>query len=205
MVIGERFAWVHLPKTGGTATLELFKLFPELIVLGDFEDTNAKHTLFTEREDQVRDKRLVMNIRRLPLWTLSRAQHVARWGVHPDYEPIPMASADELADSDFPDNRLELFAGAGRLEIDTWLRMEHLVEDFLDFISDYANVTEQHRAAAGRLPMMNSHDYDHELVKWFTADQIDRMYARNPTWEALERRLYGDRLWLEAARSGVSS
>ena len=53
MVIGERFAWAHLPKTGGSATLELFKLFPELIVFGDFEESNAKHTLFSEREDQV--------------------------------------------------------------------------------------------------------------------------------------------------------
>jgi hypothetical protein len=204
MVIGERFAWAHLPKTGGTATLELFLLFPELILFGDFDDSNAKHTLFGDRSDQVTGKLLVMNIRRLPLWALSRAQHVARWGVHPDYVPIPMGSADELADSDFPDNRLGLFTGAGRFEIDTWLRMERLAEDFLDFISEYTDVTEEQRAAVFNLPMVNSHDYDHELVKWFTADQLDRIYARNPVWQALERRLYGDRMWLEPARSGVS-
>src|SRR5215212_3736115 len=53
MVIGERFAWAHLPKTGGTATVELFQLFPELIVHGDFEDTNEKHTRFDERPKEV--------------------------------------------------------------------------------------------------------------------------------------------------------
>jgi hypothetical protein len=204
MVIGERFAWVHLPKTGGTATLELFRLFPELIVFADLDDTNAKHTLFSERADEIRDKHLAMNIRRLPLWALSRAQHVARWGVHPDYEPIPMASPDELADSSFPDDRLSLFTDGGRLEIDTWIRMEHLVDDFLDFVSQYTELTDERRAAARDLPMVNTHDYDHELVKWFTAEQIDRMYASNPTWEALERRLYGDRLRLEPTGSGVS-
>src|SRR6476619_5523637 len=99
MVIGERFAWVHLPKTGGSATLELFRLYPEVIVFADLEDTNAKHTLFAQREEEVRGKQLAMNLRRLPFWALSRAQHVARWGVHPDYKPIPMATADELAAS----------------------------------------------------------------------------------------------------------
>jgi hypothetical protein len=204
MVIGERFAWAHLPKTGGTATLELFRLFPELIVFADFDDSNAKHTLFHEREEQVRGKHLVMNIRRLPFWVLSRAQHVARWGVYPDYEPIPMATAEELSESDFPDNRLAMFTDNGRFQVDTWLRMEHLADDFLTFISAYTSVNDEHRAAAHELPMLNSHDYDRELVKWFSAEQIDRLYARNPAWDELERRLYGDRLSLGAVRSGAS-
>ena len=204
MVIGERFAWAHLPKTGGTATLELFRLFPELIVLADFEDTNAKHTLFREREDQVRGKHLAMNIRRLPFWVLSRAQHVSRWGVYPDYEPIPMASPEELSESDFPDDRLAVFTDKGRFQVGTWLRMEHLAADFLDFIAAFADVNDEHRAAVHELPMMNTHDYDRELVKWFSAEQIDRLYARNPSWAELERRLYGDVLTLGTARSGVS-
>src|SRR5215213_8985609 len=109
MVIGERFAWAHLPKTGGSATLELFQLFPELIVAADLEDSNAKHTLFSEREEEVAGKRLALNIRRLPFWVLSRAQHVSRWGVYPDYEPIPIPSAYELAESSFPDDRILLY------------------------------------------------------------------------------------------------
>jgi hypothetical protein len=204
MVIGERFAWAHLPKAGGTATLELFKLFPELIVFADFDDTNAKHTRFAEREDQIRNKHLVMNIRRLPLWILSRAQHVSRWGIYPDYKPIPMASAEELSDTDFGDDRLTLFTDKGRFTIGSWLRMEHLTDDFLDFISAYTDVTEERRAAAYELPLVNAHDYDRELVKWFTPEQVDRLYARNPAWEALERRLYGDRLFLEGEPTGVS-
>jgi hypothetical protein len=200
MVIGEQFAWVHLPKTGGSATLEAFNLFPELIVSADLEDSNAKHTLFAEREDAVRGKRLAMNIRRLPLWVLSRAHHVALWGVHPDYKPIPMATAEELSESDFPDARLMRFTDGGRFEIDRWIRMEHLVHDFLDFISEFTEVTEERRNAVLSLPMLNAHEYDHELGSWFTAEQIERVYERNPIWTALERELYGGLVELSEAR-----
>jgi hypothetical protein len=191
MVIGERFAWAHLPKTGGSATFELFQLFPELIVFGDFDESNAKHTRFAERAAEVEGKTLAMNFRRLPFWVLSRAQHVSRWGIHPDYKPIPMASPAELCESDFPDDRLALFTDEGRFEIDTWFRMEHLTEDFTDFVARYAEVTDERRGAMSRLPMVNAHEYDHGLASWFTPEQIDRMYERNPVWAGLERELYG--------------
>jgi hypothetical protein len=191
MVIGERFAWAHLPKTGGTATLELFKQFPELIVLGDFEESNAKHTPFTEREDQIAGKELALNIRRLPYWVLSRAQHVARWGIHPDYVPIPMSTPAELAESDFPDTRIAVYTDGGRFEIAHWIRMENLPEDFLAFVSAYTDVAPSRRQAVQSTPMINAHQYDHDLSSWFSPDQIERMYKRNPLWAALERQLYG--------------
>jgi hypothetical protein len=169
----------------------MFSLFPELIVLGDFDDSNAKHALFEEREDEIAGKRLALNIRRLPHWVLSRAQHVSRWGVYPDYEPIPMESAEQLAESDFPESRLALYTGHGRFEIDRWLRMEHLVQDFLGFISEFTDVDEERHAAVLSAPTVNSHDYDHEVANWFTPSQVERMYAGNPTWAALERKLYG--------------
>ena len=194
MVIGERFAWAHLPKTGGSATLELFRLFPELIVLGDFEESNAKHTLFAERAGQVTGKLLALNFRRLPFWVLSRAQHVARWGIYPDYVPIPMASSEELTESDFPDTRIDLYTDGGRFRIDHWIRMEYLKEDFLAFVSELGEVTDERRASVLALPMVNAHQYDHELESWFTADQIARMYERNPAWAALEDELYGGRV-----------
>jgi hypothetical protein len=204
MVIGENFAWAHLPKTGGTATLELFRFFPDLIVSGDFDDSNAKHTLFSERDEQVTGKRLAMNIRRLPCWVLSRAQHVARHGVHPDYVPIRMDTPRELSESSFPDGRLGLFTDSGRFEIDNWIRMEHLAEDFLDFISEFTDVRAEQRSAIHALPMLNANDYDHELPKWFTADQIDRMYVANPIWAELEQRVYGDHVSLRRAHHEAS-
>jgi hypothetical protein len=203
MVIGERFAWAHMPKTGGMATAEMFQLFPGLIQHGDFEEDNTKHTVFSAREDMVRGKTLAMNFRRLPLWALSRGQHVSRWGRWPDYEPIPMPSPEELANSDWPDGRLALYTDGGRFEIDRWIRMERLAEDFLDFVSDYTDVTEEQRRAVLRLPMVNAHDYDHDLASWFTPDQIDRMYERNPAWAAVEQELYGDLFTLPVGARGA--
>lgn len=191
MVIGERFAWAHLPKTGGSATLELFKLFPELIEFGDFDASNAKHTAFSDRADQVTGKALAMNIRRLPFWVLSRAQHVARWGIHPEYEPIPMATPQELSESDFPDTRLAVYTQDGRFKISHWIRMEHLAGDFLDFVARFADVSDERRETVTALPMVNAHEYDHELGSWFTPEQVELMYERNPAWARLERELYG--------------
>jgi hypothetical protein len=192
LVIGERFAWAHLPKTGGMATAELFRIFPELIVHGDFEEDNSKHTLFSEREDMVRGKTLAMNLRRLPFWVLSRAQHVSRWGVYPDYKPIPMATAAELAASDLADDRLRLYTDEGRFTIGRWIRMEQLVDDFLDFISEFTQVTAERRDAVRAVPMVNAHEYDHEITSWFTPAQIVRMYEHNPVWAGVERDVYGD-------------
>ena len=203
MVIGERFAWAHLPKTGGSATLELFRVFPELIVFADFDPGNDKHATFKQREQDVAGRMLVMNLRRLPFWVLSRAQHVARWGVHPDYQPIPMASAQELSESDFPDDRLGLYTDGERFPIDRWLRMEQLGEDFLEFVSELTPVTPEQRAAVLSLPPVNSHEYDHELATWFTPEEIERMYERNPVWAGIEERLYGELYRPELTSGGV--
>src|SRR5262245_49973539 len=105
MVIGERFAWGHLPKTGGEATRAMFSHVPELVLFSDPPETLEQHTTFAERRDQVEGKMLALNIRRLPAWILSREQHRARWGVHPENRPMPMPSPAEMATSTIPDER----------------------------------------------------------------------------------------------------
>jgi hypothetical protein len=200
VIIGETFAWAHLPKAGGSATTELFRLFPELIVFGDFEDTNAKHTPFRERAAKVNGKTLSLNIRRLPFWVLSRAQHAAHLGVWPEYKPIPMGTSEELSESSFPDSRIAIFTDRGRFEIDQWLRMEQLADDFLAFISRFTEVTDEQRERVLSLPPVNTHEYDHEIASWFTDEQVERMYERNPVWASLERAVYGDLYAIGPAR-----
>lgn len=191
MVIGGGFAWAHMPKTGGDATLAMFELFPDLVEFADPGDSNDKHASFRDRATQTRGKLFVMNIRRLPAWVLSRAQHAARRGIYPDYEPIPMASADELATSSFPDSRLMIHSDEGRFWPDRWLRMETLAADFLDFVSSLREVSDAERARVEALGPVNSASYDHELERWFTPDQIRRMYVNNPSWATLEQEQYG--------------
>ena len=206
MVIGEDFAWAHLPKTGGDATLAMFRVFIDLVELADREDSNEKHAHFHSRAQRIRGKLLVMNIRRLPAWVLSRAQHASRRGVWPDYQPIPMDRAEELADSSFPDSRLMLHTDQGWFWPDHWLRMETLAADFLDFVSGLRDVSDTERKRVEALGPVNSAEYDHELARWFTPDQVRRMYLNNPSWATVEQELYGDLCELDATAEvrGVS-
>ncbi len=191
MVIGREFAWAHLPKTGGDATLEMFKLFPDLVLFADPEDSNDKHAQFESRAQEIRGKVLAMNFRRLPSWVLSRAQHVARWGIYPDYEPQPMGSPDELAESAFPDDRLLLHTSEGKFHPDHWLRMESLSADFLDFVSAFREVSDAERRQVEALGPVNMAEYDHQVANWFSPAQITRMYLNNPSWATVEQELYG--------------
>jgi hypothetical protein len=197
MVIGKDFAWAHLPKTGGDATLSMFRVFIDLVEFADREDSNDKHANFRGRAQRIRGKLLVMNIRRLPAWVLSRAQHVSRRGMYPDYEPIPMARANDLADSSFPDSRLMLHTADGWFWPDHWLRVETLAADFLDFVSDLRDVSDSERKRVMALGPVNSAEYDHQLARWFTPEQVRRMYLNNPSWATLEQELYGDLYELE--------
>jgi hypothetical protein len=190
MVIGERFAWGHLPKSGGDTTLELFRLFPDLVVSADPPDSNRKHTLFRARESDVAGKVLALNFRRLPDWLLSRAHHEAREGLYPDYQPQPMRSPHQIATCQFADGWLDYFTDGGRLSIDRWIRLEHLKEDFLRFVSEFTDITDDQRARVEQNSGSRVAAYDREVTHWFTDSQIRTMYEYNPRWRDLERELY---------------
>ena len=103
---------------------------------------------------------------------------------------INSAVAHELSDSAFPDTRVGLYTDEGRIEIDRWLRSEHLAEDFLAFVSGLREVTAAERRAVIELGGVNELRYDHEISHWFTPEQVQRMYERNSRWAAIEERLY---------------
>jgi hypothetical protein len=193
VVIGTEFAWAHLPKTGGDATAQLFDLFPEVVVHAD-PVTHEKHARFAERADEVGDRRRVLNFRRLPSWMLSVAMFRASYGEHPGYEPTPMRSPQEMAESRRGDQNLLPFLDDA---IHHWLRMETLAEDFLEFIASYTTVGDERRERALALGPVNALGYDHVLSHWFTEEQIEQMYASNPGWAQVERALYGELVTLE--------
>lgn len=194
MVIGEQFAWAHLPKTGGDTTRALFELFPGLVQFADAGDTNDKHQTFHDRRDLVDGKLLAMNFRRLPAWVLSRAHHVAREGSWPDYEPHPVPAAAVMAASSLPDRRLEHFAFRGPLRVARWMRLEHLREDFLQLVTELTDVTPALARRVRELPALDVGDYDRDPRSWFSEAELVTLYERNPRWSALEAELYGDRL-----------
>jgi hypothetical protein len=191
MVIADRFAWAHLPKAAGTATIAMFNAFEGLVRFADSPDDVDAHVSFSERFEQVERKLLVLNVRRLPAWVISRAHYVSRRGVYPSFEPIPMPASQELAESSFPDERLALFTDGGRLDIDRWLRVESLADDVIDLVSELRGVTDDERARVADVGRVNALDYDRRVSHWFTPAQVEQLYRSNPAWAAVEQRVYG--------------
>jgi hypothetical protein len=191
MVIGRRFAWAHLPKTAGDATTAMLLAVPGLVEFADPPASNDKHLPFWGREADVEGKLLAMNIRRLPAWVLSGAQHKARHGVHPDYEPTPLESSDEMTSRTDADDLLRWMTDHGRFRIEHWLRTEHLEEDVLSLLDALGELTPAAEAAVRAVGRVNQGGYDHSLAEGFSPDQVARLYALNPTWASIERRVYG--------------
>jgi len=190
MVIGRRFAWAHLPKTAGDATLAMFRAVPGLVEFADPVDSNDKHMPFFGREQEVAGKLLVMNIRRLSDWAVSGAHHKARHGVFPDYRPAPLQSAEEITSRTDGDNLLRWMTDHGRFQVERWLRTERLEGDVLALLTELGVDSERARRAVASVARVNEGQYPVGAVE-LTPDQLARLYELNPVWAGIERRLYG--------------
>ena len=191
MVIGRRFAWAHLPKTAGDATLAMFRAVPGLVQFADPVDSNDKHMPFFGRESEVAGKLLVMNIRRLPEWVLSGAGHTSRHGVFPDYRPGPRESWEQITSRTDPDDLLRWMTDHGRFEVGRWLRTECLTDDVLVLLEELGELSPTARSAVMAVGRVNEGQYSDELIREVSADQLARLYRFNPVWAGVERRLYG--------------
>jgi hypothetical protein len=72
--------------------------------------------------------------------------------------------------------------------------MEHLGEDFLDFVRELTDVDASRATGVRELRRINTLDYDHDVRHWFSDAQIKRMYEVNPVWRTIEEKVYGDLL-----------
>jgi len=192
MIIGREFVWAHLGKAGGEMTHALFNLFPDVIEFADEVHTPAQHQAFQDRADQVAGRKRVLNIRRLPSWMLSHHVWKSVYGLEPHFKPEPILSPLQIADSDVADRFLSRYRPPEDPRIDVWLRTEHIVDDFLTFIQEHADVTDAHRAAIRELPRINEVVYDKALDHWFSSAHVKLMYMRNPQWASVEAAVYGD-------------
>lgn len=190
MVIADDFAWAHLPKAAGTATQDMFRAVPGLIAFQIPIDSNDKHDPFWKYAEAIEGKLKVMNIRRLPSWILSSAHHRATMGVWPDYQPLPMQSVEEMVESSRPDDVLRWMTDGPRVPVDRWLRQEHLADDVEGLLVDVDIDPRVARSAVHSVPFL-AKPYDHNVVNTFGPAEIETMYARNPGWAEIERRVYG--------------
>ena len=180
-----------MPKTAGDATCLMLTSVPGLVQFADPGDSNDKHMPFFGREADVAGKLLAMNIRRLPAWALSGAQHKARYGVHPSYRPGALETLDQITSRTDADDLLRWMTDHGRFQIDRWLRAEQLEADVLDLLGALGELTATVRKAVLAVGRVNEGAYPREPEREFTAEQIARLYRMNPGWAEVERRAYG--------------
>lgn len=112
MIIGKKFVWTHIPRTGGDVTAELFKFANRLLKGRLIETANSltvhsKHDTF-ERKKIDSNKKSVLNIRRLPSFIMSwiimcagrlniKDKKCFKGGIWPEYnQPLPIPSKKQL-------------------------------------------------------------------------------------------------------------
>ena len=79
MIITPHLAWVHLPKTAGTTTDQLFVASGLPLLWHDSQSSPVKHLPPAEHPQAsalpLAGRQRVANFRRLPTWLLSNLQH----------------------------------------------------------------------------------------------------------------------------------
>ena len=200
MIIGDDFAWAHIGKTGGDATAQYFMLVKDRLGLAiDAPDYRFKHRGFAK---EVRRRKLYLNIRRLPSWYLSFANHATRFGLAPDFRPLPRPTREQMIDphrtygdhgslADYPDRTLLRYTRNRKLKIRGWFRMEFLLEDIVAFLRTRIEVDAALLRSLEQCRTKNHGSYDHDWRKQFSDSDVRVLYLNNPVWASIEREAYG--------------
>ncbi len=198
MIITSHLAWVHLPKTAGTTTDQLFVASGVPLLWHDSQASPVKHLPPADHPAQaelpLQGRQPLANFRRLPHWLLSNHQHkLQRMGLDLDSEPMRQGLfwRDRLQQWLPADWWLERFGIDERWEL---LRVEHLKSDFLACLARHQPIGRRARWRVRLVPARNRTSYSRTTDCWFSSSDLQRIYAANPRWAALERCLYGDLL-----------
>jgi hypothetical protein len=190
MVIGDKFVWGHLGKTGGNSVKLMFDVLVQLNLEKDDLSDPKKHNYFDSREKALqqsfKNKKKIMNIRRLPSWILSFAHHRERHDNYPLQKDKLLQGMVREIQADEEIIRWIKSAGGS---IDHWLRTEYLTEDFIDVISSFASITEQQMQQIRSIHKTRAY-YNKKVRDWFTNDELKKIYGCCPVWSSLEEELY---------------
>lgn len=195
MIITKNIAWVHLPKTAGTTTDQLFVASKIPMLWRDSQDSSSKHLPFRMHPDlfnhSLNDQKRISNFRRLPSWLLSNHQHKLQ-RMHLE---LPLGY---MRRGLFWRERQQQWLPADwwldRFDIDdNWdfIRLEHLKADFLNCLSRYESVSCTSKLRIWTIPSRNRNKYHHDLSHWFSPADLRSLYSANPRWTSIERKLYG--------------
>ncbi len=205
MIVSDRWIWLHMPKCAGTATERLLQGAFGADPTVQFDPVGPDqpviwHESLAERAARVPGfapggRAVIANIRRLPLWLLSRVHfEVQRYGAPAivarevlcsgRFRPVPKGVVKPLRRAD---DELGRFADG----VTHWLRCEHLAQDMGAAFA----MPVPPRAGHARVNATTL-DYIKDPAFWFTQAEVDALYAANPLWARIEAQCYGGLLKL---------
>ena len=205
MVIGEHFVWGHLGKTGGDSVVRMFELLGRKhIVYADAVQSPDKHETFLQKEmllgyDLTRERKRILNIRRLPTWALSFVHQKQRESGRPvDFERLRRGLVfDHYQDNDKTkpvyltiDTVLSTQI-CGR--VDHWLRLECLADDFISTMSEFVSISWLKKQRIRRVRRNVNTTYDRDPRAYFADSQLEDLYRACPLWSSIERQVYSAR------------
>lgn len=196
MIVTQSLAWMHLPKTAGTTTDALFVCSGIPLLWRDPQDSYHKHLRWDAHPSHllpsISGRLLMTNIRRLPYWLLSNLKHKSVFmGLDLELDPMRSGLFYRLKE----DTWLPADWWIDYFDIDhSWLilRTESLKSDFLRTVSAHESLSSFSRFKITTTRSANLNRYHRALDFWFTPRDIKNIYASNPRWAALEKRIYGD-------------
>ena len=191
MIEGPNFVWLHLPKTAGTSTAQLFRELNLSGVSVDPDHIDRKHESIQNRLKSFKsnpDKARIITTRRLASWLLSDWHHkTKKMGLKIPFGPAKSGLFYSL--------RL----GGTWVSADYWIhyfnarscthtvRVEHLQEDSNRYVLPLL----PKGTKLLKFSQQNTNEYSHKIEDFFGRSDLKRIYNNNPAWTAWEKEMYG--------------
>ena len=204
MVIGERFVWAHIPKTGGDSTKSMFDVISKSILYADKAIDNTKHDSFIKKQEYVNidlsQKKRIANIRRLPHYILSFSQHYHKHNNQPllikNIKQGKIYWLEPWSSTGFKLKNIDesIMKYYNVENIDLWIRIEHLAEDFIKILSDFEDINENQKIEIKAIRKNTNNDYNKNITNWFNKKDLEILYQLCPVWAEIEKKQYGSLL-----------
>lgn len=192
MIIHKNFIWLHLPRTGGTATTSWLKqidLALQLNLIITPHELPAKHDNLNIRNlrlDEIFDSRIMaMNFRSLPDWLISNYHFALRAGLKVPFERYMEGEFFSLRVGRWclADWWLEYFEVG---KISHFMNIQHLEEDWREFLKEAFGIVAPEEI---RMKIENRNLQVPSISNSLINVNWDMAYAKNPIWKSIEKNL----------------
>lgn len=205
MIVGKDFIWLHFPKTGGSHIERVLRKHYGKDKDIKFDEINIENVIWHHGIDQRKaydsdfdasGKKIICGFRRLPYWLLSR--------VFFEYSRSPefIVKRNIFCKGEFDEgngkiNKADVYARIYNKNVSYWIRTENLRKDFISVFSNFLDLSVMDVDAEFlRKTNKNLVNYIKDVSFYFTSQELEELYNRNPIWAEIETNIYGDILRL---------